>query len=326
MKKLLFCFILSLSLGLNATPSAELIFSINGSIVKVHSANKDGNHSVGSGVVVMKDHVVTNCHVIGNSQGVHVTKFGKSYAPQALIADWENDICILKFKYLDLDPVKLATNNALEYETQVFAKSYGGNTVKPHTTFGRVKGIYKLNQYKIIKSSAWFAIGASGGGLFNYNGELIGITTFKPPWNSEYYSMPVEIIKELLSNGKEVSVTTQPQRPFWDTLEANQPFFMRVAGPLKNKSWTNLKNITTQWVNQNPEEIEANYYHAFSLYQLKDYETARNILEKVIKENNKHALAYFYLYKIAIEEKEAENISYYESKILELDDSLISKK
>ena len=55
MKKLLFCFILFLSLGLNATPSAELIFSINGSIVKVHSANKDGNHGVGSGVVIFSE-------------------------------------------------------------------------------------------------------------------------------------------------------------------------------------------------------------------------------------------------------------------------------
>ena len=323
MQKLLFCWVIFISYGLNAAPSPKLIFAINESIVKVHSANKEGNHGVGSGVVVKKDHVVTNCHVIANSQGIHVTKFGNSYAPDALIADWKNDICILKFKYLGLTPAKLATNDSLEYETQVFVKSYGGNTVKPHTTFGRIKGIYKLNQYKVIKSSAWFAIGASGGGLFNYKGELIGITTFKPPWNSEYYSMPTEIIKKLLNNGKKVSVTTQPEPPFWDAPEINQPFFMQIAGPLKNKSWANLKSITTKWIKKNPNEIEALYHHGFTLYQLKEFDSARNILEKVTTKNKKHALAYFYLYKIAIKENKHKDIRYYKSIILKLDDSLI---
>ena len=48
-------------------------------------------------------------------------------------------------------------------------------------------------------------MGASGGGLFNYKGELLAITTFKTAGNTAfYYSMPVEIIKEMLANGKEI--------------------------------------------------------------------------------------------------------------------------
>ena len=324
MQKFIFCWFFFISFGLNATPSPELIFSTNGSVVKVHSANKDGNHGVGSGVVIAKDHIVTNCHVIANSQGVHVTKFGTSFAPESVIADWKNDICILKFKFLGLKSVPLASNEYLEYETPVFAKSYGGNTVKPHTSFGRVKGIYKLNQFKIIKSSAWFAIGASGGGLFNYEGELIGITTFKPPWNSEYYSMPVEIIKKLLSNGKEISVTNQAESPFWDALEINQPFFMQVVGPIKNESWGELKKITTKWIHENPMDIEGLYHHAFTLYKLEKFILAKNIFHKVIKKNNKHALAYLYLYKIANKENHQDDMSYYKSRVLKLDDSLIN--
>jgi len=324
MQKFIFCWFFFISFGLNATPSPELIFSTNGSVVKVHSANKDGNHGVGSGVVIAKDHIVTNCHVIANSQGVHVTKFGTSFAPESVIADWKNDICILKFKFLGLKSVPLASNEYLEYETPVFAKSYGGNTVKPHTSFGRIKGIYKLNQFKIIKSSAWFAIGASGGGLFNYEGELIGITTFKPPWNSEYYSMPVEIIKKLLSNGKEISVTKQAESPFWDALEINQPFFMQVVGPIKNESWGELKKITTKWIHENPMDIEGLYHHAFTLYKLEKFILAKNIFHKVIKKNNKHALAYLYLYKIANKENHQDDMSYYKSRVLKLDDSLIN--
>ena len=186
----------------------ELSFSLNPSIVKVHTANKQGNHGVGSGVVVAKDHVVTNCHVIADAKGIHVTKYGVSYPPYALLADWKHDLCILKFEYLKLKPVNLGGNDKLQYETEVFGKNYGGNTVKPHTSVGAVKGIFDLNGYKIIQSSAWFSMGASGGGLFNDKGELIGITTFKTPGLGSFYSVPVEVIKKLLADNNDISITT----------------------------------------------------------------------------------------------------------------------
>ena len=323
-----FLFLLSfLSFCLSAAPTPALLFKINGSVVKVHVANKDGHHGVGSGVVVAKDHVVTNCHVIANAKGVHVTKFGKSHAPHSLLADWKNDLCILKFKYLELDPVRLVKNNTVDYETKVFSKNYGGNTVKPHTTFGRIKGIYNLDNYKIIQSSAWFAIGASGGGIFNYDGELIGITTFKTPGNTAfYYSMPVKIIKKLLDQGKEISVTTQSELPFWDAPPKEQPYFMQVVGATKQQSWNELKKITAKWIKEEPQEIEALYHHGYSFYELKDFTSAKTLLQKVIKQNNKHALAYLHLYKIAIIEKQEDDIGYYKSRIIKLDDSLIKQE
>ena len=310
----------------SSTPAPELLFKINRSVVKVNVSNKDGNHGVGSGVVVKKDHIVTNCHVIADARGINVNKYGNSYTPHAIIADWKNDVCILKFKYLELDPVKLSSNDYLEYETKVFGKSYGGNTVKAHTSFGRVKGIHQLNRFKVIQSSAWFAMGASGGGLFNFKGELLAITTFKTSGNTAfYYSMPVEIIKEMLANGKETSVTAQPELPFWDAPTENQPFFMQIIGPMKKESWGALKKITLEWLGEAPDEIEAQYHHAFALYQLGEFVSAKHILKKLITKTNKHALAYLYLYKIANKEDQKVDMGYYKSKVLELDDSLIDQ-
>ena len=315
------------SFCISATPSPELLFKINRSVVKVNVSTKEGNHGVGSGVVVKKDHIVTNCHVIANAQGINVNKYGNSYTPHAIIADWKNDVCILKFKYLELDPVKLSSNDSLEYETKVFGKSYGGNTVKAHTSFGRVKGIYKLNNFKVIQSSAWFAMGASGGGLFNYEGELLAITTFKTAGNTAfYYSMPVEIIKNMLANGTETSITDQPELPFWDAPTKNQPFFMQIIGPMKKELWGTLKQITLKWITEAPDEIEAHYHHAFALYNLGELDSAKSVLKKVIESNNKHALAYLYLYKISNKENQKDDMVYYKSRVLELDDSLIAQK
>ena len=61
-----------------------------------------------------------------------------------------------------------------------------------------------------------------------------------------------------------------------------------------------LKKITSEWMQEAPDEIEAHYHHAFALYKLGELDSAKSILKKVIKKNKKHALAYLYLYKFRI--------------------------
>jgi len=302
----------------------ELSFSLNPSIVKVHTANKQGNHGVGSGVVVAKDHVVTNCHVIADAKGIHVTKYGVSYPPYALLADWKHDLCILKFEYLKLKPVNLGSNDKLQYETEVFGKNYGGNTVKPHTAVGAVKGIFDLNGYKIIQSSAWFSMGASGGGLFNDKGELIGITTFKTPGLGSFYSVPVEVIKKLLVDNNDISITTLAESPFWDAPEKKLPFFMQVVGPIKKENWVKLKKVSIDWIANKPDSYEADYHLGLADYRLGDLKEAKISFKKVIERNNKHLQTYLYLYEIAKYEGENQEMDDYRKVVFLLDGSLLN--
>ena len=302
----------------------ELSFSLNPSIVKVHTANKQGNHGVGSGVVVAKDHVVTNCHVIADAKGIHVTKYGVSYPPFALLADWKHDLCILKFEYLELKPVNLGSNDKLQYETEVFGKNYGGNTVKPHTAVGAVKGIFGLNGYKIIQSSAWFSMGASGGGLFNDKGELIGITTFKTPGLGSFYSVPVEVIKKLLADNNDISITTAAESPFWDAPEKKLPFFMQVVGPIKKENWVKLKQISIEWIANKPDSYEADYHLGLADYRLGKIKEAKLSFSKVIERNNKHLQTYLYLYEIAKSEGKNQEMDNYKKVVISLDGSLLN--
>ena len=332
MLKITYLILLVFSLNLySATPVEnknkklnELSFSLNPSIVKVHTANKEGNHGVGSGVVVAKDHVVTNCHVIADAKGIHVTKYGVSYPPYALLADWKHDLCILKFEYLKLKPVNLGSNDKLQYETEVFGKNYGGNTVKPHTAVGAVKGIFDLNGYKIIQSSAWFSMGASGGGLFNDKGELIGITTFKTPGLGSFYSVPVEVIKKLLAGNNDISITTAAESPFWDAPEKKLPFFMQVVGPIKKENWVKLKKISIEWIANKPDSYEADYHLGLANYRLGELKEAKISFGKVIERNNKHLQTYLHLYEIAKYEGENQEMDNYRKVVISLDGSLLN--
>ena len=282
MKKLILFFLLFPLISSAKGLSQELAFNLNRSIVKVHAANQAGNHGVGSGVVIAKDHVVTNCHVIANATGIHVTKYGTSYPPEELIADWYHDICILTFKYLDLDPVQLGSSDNVDYATDVIAKSYGGNATRPVTSVGKVRDMFDFKGKKIIQSSTWFSLGASGGGLFDIEGRLLGITTFKTPGHGAlYYSIPVEVVKDLLKKGQRVKVTTQASAPFWDEPPEQLPFFMRIVKPLFDENWIELNKLSQEWVSKE-NVLEANYYVAKSFYHLNQKDEAKKLLMKVL--------------------------------------------
>ena len=318
-------FLLSMLLPVTSfsTPSVEVLFNTNPSVVKVHVANDRGNHGVGSGVVVAKNYIVTNCHVIANSQGIHVTKYGVSYSPDALIADWKSDLCILKFKFLELKPVKMKKTADVEYETDVFTKSYGGNSARPGSSFGTVKAKFDFDGHQIIQSSASFMLGASGGGIFNYQGELLGITTFKTPGRSAfYYSMPVEIIEEMLTKGEEVSITTAPERAFWDQPEEGQPYFMQVVSALNKKDWNKLKIISEDWVKSEPEADESNFHLGLANYHQENQDNAYKLFKKVVSQNKKHTLSYLYLYKIAKANNNQTEMVEYKKNVEQLDSNI----
>ena len=119
------------------------------------------------------------------------------------------------------------------------------------------------------------SLGASGGGLFDETGKLLGITTFKTPGRGAlYYSIPVDVVKELMEKGERVEVTTQAQIPFWDEPPTNLPYFMKIVKPLFDEDWVELKNITQEWI-QEKNAFEAKYYFARSLYHLNQVEEAK---------------------------------------------------
>jgi hypothetical protein len=275
-----------------ATPSDEVTFAVSPSIVKVHVIDAKGNHGVGSGIVVADNQVATNCHVVANAQGVQIGKLGEVFSPVSMKADWRHDLCILQFKFFEVKPVALGDTKKLTYEQSVFSKSFGGNAVKPIISFGQIKALYSLDNENIIQSSAGFAMGASGGGLFDDEGHLIGLTTFKSIGRyAYYYSIPVEWIKNLLRQGKDMQLTAQTELPFWDAPFEKRPYFMQAYDAVRESQWDRLKEIANVWLKNEPQSNEALFTDAIARFELKDYEVAKKELSDVVKKNPRHAQA-----------------------------------
>ena len=324
MYRLVFLLSLLFSLPSFSFPTDQVELSITPSIVKVHVIDKTGNQGVGSGIVVAENQVATNCHVVANAQGVQIGKFGEAFSPTSMKADWRHDLCILQFQYLDIKPVVLGDTKKLSYEQSVFSKSFGGNAIKPIVSFGSIKALYTLDNENIIQSSAGFAMGASGGGLFDDEGRLIGLTTFKSPGrHAYYYSIPVEWIKHLMQHGKDIQLTAQTELPFWDAPFEKRPFFMQTYDAARESQWARLKEITTLWLKNEPQSNEALFTDAVARFELKDYESAKKALKDVVKKNPRHAQAQLYLLKLAKLNHDDHEMHAIETVLSQLDESLL---
>ena len=272
----------------NAEPSSELVYQLKASVVKVHVATKSGGHGVGTGVVVGKDLVATNCHVLANAVGAKITKFGDSFTPDALKADWKHDVCILRFQFLDMKPVELGDSEALKYEQAIFSIGFPGGPPRPQTTQGKIKALYPLDDSQILRTDASFVMGASGSPVFDSDGKLIAISTFKSPGHDAYfYNVPVKWIKALLDAPETESLKSDIS-PFWDAPEEQRPFFMRVVLPYQNNRWIDVKKISQEWTSIEPTSPEALFYAGVAEENLGDLNKANQYFQQVLTLHPQH--------------------------------------
>ena len=285
---ILFAASLLYALNAAAQPPDGRVYELKPSVVKIHVINPQGHHGVGSGVVVAEDHVATNCHVVANAQGVRISKYGESFAPVGIKADWKHDLCLLKFQGLDLPAVKLGSSKQLQYEQPVFTISFPNNAKKPLTTYGEITALYPYDNGNIIRATADFRMGGSGGPLFTDDGTLVGLVTLKSPGrNAFYYNIPVDWIKPLLEQPMQ-TMAEQREPPFWDVPEAQRPYFMRVVQPIQTEDWKTLEAISMAWVTEQPECAEAWYVLGLAQQQLGKLESADYNLHQAIALNLVH--------------------------------------
>jgi len=286
-----------------AQPTQEQIFKINQSIVQVNAEFKNGSRGSGSGVVVAKDYVVTNCHVLADAVGVNIEKVRESYAPVALQADWKHDLCLLKFEALPLNPVSMKLSKDLQNEQEIFLLGYPNDAQVPQTSYGSITALYPYDGSLVIRSSATFAQGSSGGALFDQDFNLIGITTFKSPGRKQpyFYSLPVEWIRKLFDLPEQQSLHAT-ENPFWNYAENERPFFMQIVIPYQQNQWAELFKIASAWRENEPDSASAWFYLGVAEYHQNNRAQALIDLKKSTDLNPRNIEAYTQLAKIALEE------------------------
>ncbi len=154
---------------------------------------QSSNISQGSGVVVRDGgYVMTNNHVIeGGSSYKVLMPSGEKVEAELVGADSSLDIAVLKVKgeaASQLVPVAIGSSSELVVgSTAIAIGNPGGEDLANTVTQGIISALERNNvaaegatrSVAYIQHDAAINSGNSGGGLFNYKGELIGINTLK---------------------------------------------------------------------------------------------------------------------------------------------------
>lgn len=182
----------------------------------------------GSGVVIAEGgYILTNYHVIADGTAYQILMpSGEKVDAELVGTDSSTDLAVLKVDdeaASQLVPVTVGTTDSLKVGSTVVAIGNPGGEVLANTVTQGVVSALERNtvsgnnasrQISYIQHDAAINNGNSGGGLFNYKGELVGINTLK--YSGSAYSsvtfeglgfaIPVDtaydIATQLIENGK----------------------------------------------------------------------------------------------------------------------------
>ncbi len=140
----------------------------------------------GSGVITSADgYIITNHHVVENATKITVTLFdGKEYEAELIGSDKKADIGVIKINAENLVPATIGDSSKIQVgDTAVVIGNplgtLGGTVTNGIISAASREVVINNESMEVIQTNAAINNGNSGGGLFDGNGNLIGIVNAK---------------------------------------------------------------------------------------------------------------------------------------------------
>jgi serine protease Do len=230
-----------------ASFSGEDLFKAT--VAKVRAYHPKGTVTLGSAVLSGGERLVTNCHVIATAQSVQIVHNGRNWRAEVEAQDSNHDLCILRAA--GVTGVAAVAATSLTVGQKVFAAGFpGGNQFA--VTAGRIVALHDYDGAEVIQVSSPFDYGASGGGLFDEDGRLIGILTFKARAGGKFhFALPIAWAKNLDRQEPEQR-SAEGTLAFWQQSYEKQPYFLRAASLEAGQKWGALAALGEQWIKDSP--------------------------------------------------------------------------
>ena len=172
----------------------------------------------GSGVIISSDGYILTCaHVVDGASTITVTIGEKDYTATLVGEDTTSDIAVIKIDADGLTPATVGNSDSLKVGQSVMAVgnplgelggTVTGGMISALNRSVTIQGSSSVNTMSLIQMDASVSPGNSGGGLFNMNGELVGIVNAKSSSSDAEglgFAIPIndaiKVAQELLENG-----------------------------------------------------------------------------------------------------------------------------
>ena len=172
----------------------------------------------GSGVIISSDGYILTCaHVVDGASTITVTIGDKDYTATLVGEDTTSDIAVIKIDADGLTPATVGNSDSLKVGQSVMAVgnplgelggTVTGGMISALNRSVTIEGSSSVNTMSLMQMDASVSPGNSGGGLFNMNGELVGIVNAKSSSSDAEglgFAIPIndaiKVAQELLENG-----------------------------------------------------------------------------------------------------------------------------
>ena len=172
----------------------------------------------GSGVIISSDGYILTCaHVVDGASNITVTINDKDYTATLVGEDTTSDIAVIKIDANGLTPATVGDSDSLKVGQNVMAVgnplgelggTVTGGMISALNRSVTIQGTNSTNTMSLIQMDASVSPGNSGGGLFNMNGELVGIVNAKSSSSDAEglgFAIPIndaiKVAQDLLENG-----------------------------------------------------------------------------------------------------------------------------
>ncbi len=286
----IFSFLLTLCFPVVVLCDSELPEQVAASVVKIQALRADGSRSIGSAVVIAPEKVITNCHVLRYAREIRVEQAERVFAGRMGARDEGLDLCVVLVAGLDAPTTRYTSTWDVHLGDEVFAVGYpSGGPLS--VSAGKVRRLHPYESGQVVQTSACFNPGASGGGLYDAEGRLIGILAFKAASGGDFhFVLPSEWVLKLVD--EQASADAAPSaKAFWEQDARRQPFFLQAAALEQERDWRGLLNLARKWSDIESSRTEPWLAMGRACSRLKRQQDAAMAFRKAVELNPEHAEA-----------------------------------
>ncbi len=209
----LVCFALLFAIALHgrALEPEQVFEKASPSVVTVQTLDATGSIiGFGSGVVIAPGEVITNCHVVEGGVRLRASKGSHTSPAYVRFYDKTRDLCQLHATQAAsfTRPVRgVVAMDDLRVGQRVYAIG-GPRGLEVTLSDGLISGLRQneSGSLQVIQTTAPISPGSSGGGLFDQDGRLVGITTFLLEGSQNLnFALPASWVLELSSRQADLS-------------------------------------------------------------------------------------------------------------------------
>lgn len=246
-----------LSMPAFALDGIQVYQQARASMVQIVGVGAGGRYSLGSAVALPSGALVTNCHVTQRATRIQLFNGNPGVSASLQAADLGHDLCVLYFPALQRPPAQIGTSRDLKVGARVYAVGFNAGNGLSYQP-GVVAELFEHDNGLVIRTTAPFTHGASGGGLFDEEGRLVGILTFYrvAPNVTDYFAVPVEWV-EAAERQPARNVEPLEGVPFWAESLERQPAFLHAGALEADNRWAELQAVARNWTESRPEDGQA---------------------------------------------------------------------